>query len=261
MSKRENELDGPNGAIAAFSRDDFHPSVGSEGLEIASIRAEAPRDVCEKVQEILTQAGFATSGIKERQEKDGTFRFYFVSQVSEFRERHGLSTPPSQTTEPKIESEIAKRLASRHAARLGKEAPIVEAEADFRKCVAALSYPGDFDTALVNHDERKFLCEQDGDNWVMMVLSRGTTRRGSFRQMSQQILDGLMQVPLRGSRREVKYDGGDQVEDTGGRCEARIILKPEHRDQLDELWTKAFLARQTFRRANPGAQLPAEARW
>jgi hypothetical protein len=80
---------GPDGGSAAFSKDDFHPSPGSAGPEIITVRAEAPRDCCEQIEKLVAREGFATSGIKERKEQDGTWRFYFTAPVRQFRQLHG----------------------------------------------------------------------------------------------------------------------------------------------------------------------------
>ena len=81
--------------------------ANSQGsAEIISVRAEAPRDVCEKIQEILAAAGFSTSGMRPRVEGDGTWRFYFTSPTAQFRQTHALVDLDTSDVDAKAELEI-----------------------------------------------------------------------------------------------------------------------------------------------------------
>jgi hypothetical protein len=253
MESGENPVEDGLDSASTF-QDAKHPTGKTVlNLGILELRITGRKDPLDRETELLKERGFVMSGLRKMLEDPDVYRAYFVKQLP-------VEVDEEQTTEPKIESEIAKRLASRRAEKLAKESVVTQAEAKFRQHASSLSYPEDFETNLVNHDEHKFLCERNGDDWAMMVLSRDTTRRGSFRQAADIIRTGLLEVPLRGALRDLNYEHDDNVTDYDGRCEVTCHLKPEHQKRLNELWSLAWQARRDYAFRNPRLPLPPEVR-
>ena len=103
-----------------------HPGGESAGPEIITVRVTGPHDCLERIRDQYVAEGFATSGFKEHEEHDGTWRLYLIQPTLQFRDKHGLINlgpdPDNERLKANIErAEVNLQEISRQEATLNQE--------------------------------------------------------------------------------------------------------------------------------------------